>query len=763
MKTEHGHLLTSHVYDNAHGIVLSYYGCGPQGPFKLEFSGEKIVFFISRDSNFSPQDFQFERKQSKLKNFSHLDVDAIYLNKFSDIQNAKNYCLKNSIRTFELDVPITERFLMERFIFGAVEFRGNCINVDNVAVYKNPEIRKTNYSPQFKVLSLDIETGVAGELYSIGLHQRSANQENKLVLILNEKDEKVNSELQFFESEKKLLMAFLSIFKSWDPDLIIGWHVIGFDLMFLEKKCQKLGLELNIGRDHSKAFLDEKKGVGFFARITGRIVLDGPPVLRSAFYQFSNFKLETVATEVLNTSKDIASDSGKVTEIERRFKDDKLALAKYNLLDCTLVLDIFEKLSIIDLLKKRIEISGLLMDRLALSTAAFDFVFLPALHRKGYVAPNRIDIIREEASVGGMVIEPKAGLHKNVSVFDFKSLYPSIIRTFFIDPYSKIQYDKDTVITPKGYEFSKTESILPAIIENLLNQRQMAKNNGDKALSQAVKILMNSFYGVMGSSRCRFYHADLPSAITTTGHYILQTTMSYFESLGHEVIYGDTDSIFITTRDIQTEEMLKALAKNVDRYLTKHLLDNFKVKSRLECEYEKSFSKIFFSMARSGDGAAKKRYAGIYNDKLEFKGMEFVRTDWTDLAKTFQKNLFEKFFKEEDLEAYIKDFIKSLEIGLFDDQLVYTKRLSKAPEEYVKNVPPHVKAALKIDHTGPYRLKEVSYVMTPAGPEPINNHPSKFDYQHYIERQLKPIADDILVYQNKSFDSFIIGDQLSFF
>ena len=125
--------------------------------------------------------------------------------------------------------------------------------------------------------------------------------------------------------------------------------------------------------------------------------------------------------------------------------------------------------------------------------------------------------------------------------------------------------------------------------------------------------------------------------------------------------------------------------------------------------------------------------------------------------------LFQKFFAGEELEFFIKEYIKNLEAGLYDDLLVYTKRLSKAPQEYTKNIPIHVKAALKVNHTGPYRLKEVSYVITKEGPEPINNSPRNFDYQHYIEKQLKPIADDVLHSLNMSFDAFILGDQLSFF
>ena len=100
-------------------------------------------------------------------------------------------------------------------------------------------------------------------------------------------------------------------------------------------------------------------------------------------------------------------------------------------------------------------------------------------------------------------------------------------------------------------------------------------------------------------------------------------------------------------------------------------------------------------------------------------------------------------------------------MGLYDDLLIYTKRLSKAAEEYTKNIPPHVRAALKINHKGPYRLKEVSYAITLNGPEPIQHNPRNFDYPHYIEKQIRPIADDILHTQNKSFDSFRLGNQLS--
>ncbi|MBT4792106.1 MAG: DNA polymerase II, partial [Halobacteriovoraceae bacterium] len=672
----------------------------------------------------------------------------------------KEYCEQNSIRTYEIDILPTERFLMERFINSQVEFTGEFSQKDNLRIFVNPQVRKCNAHISFSSLSVDIETGQNGSLYSIGLYFSKDSIVKSKVLMLADSTNPIDETLHFYGSEKEILVEFLKLVYKWDPNFIIGWHVIGFDLNFLQNKFIKHHLDFNLGQEHKRVNIEERKGIGHIANTPGRVILDGPPILRSAFFRFPNFKLDTVAHEVLGHGKDISNTDNKVAEIERRFRDDKLALAKYNILDCKLVTDIFNKLDIFNLLISRSKISGLLFDRLPVSTAAFDHVFLPKLHRKGYVAPNRIDIQREEASTGGMVIEPTQGRHKNVAVFDFKSLYPSIIMTFKIDPYSRVMSEWDTIYTPNKYEFSNTENILPSIIQELMHQRELAKHNNNASLSQAVKILMNSFYGVMGSSRCRFYHADLPSAVTTTGHWILKQTVEFFENNGLEVIYGDTDSLFV--KFDQNEKSLEHYAKEVNLYLTKLIEAEFSIVSKLECEFEKIYDQIFFSQTRSGEGGAKKRYIGQTQGELDFVGVEFIRSDWTQLAKDFQKQLFERFFNDETLEHFIKEYINSLKAGLFDDLLVYTKRLSKPPNEYVKNIPVHVKAALKMQTPKFGRIKEVKYIMTKQGPEPIELNPQSIDYEHYIEKQLKPIANDILHSQNQSFDGFILGDQLSF-
>ncbi len=753
-------ILTSHWKDGDR-YPLQYVCHSSSGPVILKFDTEKFVLFAEAEK--LAQNFQtkFEMKQVNLTSLEGLSVSALYCKSSNDFYSLRKELAEKGIRTFENDVWPTDRFLMERFIFGGLSIQGTGVKEGDTTVYLNPQIKPAQTTPNFLICSLDIETGVDGSLYSIGVHF-SGPIEKEFVYMLSDVNESVSENLSFYADEKTLLLNFIKEFNEINPDIIIGWHVIGFDLKFLEDKCLRLGIKLSLGRDRSDIKIEEKKGAGFFAHIYGRVVIDGPPTFRSAFYQFKNFKLETVASELLGESKDIASDAGKVLEIERRFKEDKVSLAHYNILDCKLVTRVYHKVGMIQFLVNRVEVSGLLLGRLGISTAALDFVYLPKLHRRGFVASNSSDLDRDEQGSGGMVIEPKIGVHDNIAVFDFKSLYPSIIQTFSIDPLARYMAQTNSVRTPVGIKFSQTENILPAIITGLMEKREKAKALQNKPLNLAIKILMNSFYGLMGSIRCRFYHADLPKAITESGHWLLKQTIEFFENRDLEVIYGDTDSLFIKLGD-KDEKFAKDIAFKANDFLKRLIKEEFSVESKLELELEKIYSKVFFSQARGSNLGAKKRYVGLHKGELEFTGMEFVRSDWTDLAKNFQYKLFEFYFMGQSLETFIKEYVEDLKSGKFDDLLVITKRLSKDPKEYDKNIPPHVKAALLIDHKGPYRLKEVSYKMTVNGPEPIQNNPSSIDYEYYIDKQIKPLADQVLFTMNKSFDSIALGDQLAFF
>ena len=175
-------------------------------------------------------------------------------------------------------------------------------------------------------------------------------------------------------------------------------------------------------------------------------------------------------------------------------------------------------------------------------------------------------------------------------------------------------------------------------------------------------------------------------------------------------------------------------------------------------EFEKVYKKFLMPKVRHSEEGAKKRYAGIVEnkgkDEMEIVGLEFVRRDWTDLAKKFQLELLEMIFRGDRIEEYISNFVKELKEGKHDDLLIYRKAIRKSVAEYTKTTPPHIKAARLI---GRKTSGLIEYYMTENGPEPIEKRTSKIDYQHYIDKQLKPIADSLLGFFGKTFDDLIAG------
>ncbi len=573
--------------------------------------------------------------------------------------------------------------------------------------------------------------------------------------------------LTYVPDEKGLIQGVVDYITAADPDIIIGWHVIGFDLAFLERRAGALGVPLRLGRDGGLLRLKEQRNGSYAASLEGRIVIDGPGALRGGFHRFENFKLETVARELLGRGKDIRPDEDKVDEIERRFREDKEALGYYNLEDAVLVTEIFEKTALLDQLVTRSLITGLPLDRVHMSVAAFDFFMLPRFHRKALVAPDTVDVVLQGHAAGGWVFTSDPGLYRHVAVLDFKSLYPTIMRTFFIDPYSRLMADTDPVETPAGIRFSRTRHILPDYLEELMTRRARAREEGDPHLSQAVKILMNSFYGVMGTPGCRFYHPDLPSAITGTGQWVLKTCTARLRDWGYTVLYGDTDSLFVALKQEEQVDPLKAgrnLAARVDGFLEEKLREDYQVVSRLELEFEIYYPQFFLPAMRYSREGARKRYAGLRQDgAIDFKGLETVRSDWTDLAKNFQQELFRRFFGGGELREWIRGFIEDLKAGQFDGQLVYRKRLSRDASHYVKTTPPHVKAARLLDPRGTGKLKEIAYIMGQEGPVPVELFDGSVDYNHYIEKQIRPVADGVLFALGEDFDSLLQGRQLDLF
>jgi DNA polymerase-2 len=554
--------------------------------------------------------------------------------------------------------------------------------------------------------------------------------------------------------------------------------VINFDSWYLERLAQELEHRLILGRGRGSArwrTLDDE-GERRAVQLHGRVVLDGIELLRAAFYRFESFSLEHVAGELLGEGK-LLHGPGRGDEITRLFREDKARLADYNLRDCELVSEIFAATSLLDFAVARAAMTGLNIDRMGGSVASFDNLYLPRLHRRGFVAPNAS---REQiASPGGFVLDSSPGIYDHVLVLDFKSLYPSIIRTFRIDPLglalglSGARSHEQTVPGFLEARFARDESILPDLIQELWQQRDAAKAAGDAPLSQAIKIIMNSFYGVLGSPGCRFFDARLASSITRRGHEILQRTRDRIEQAGHRVIYGDTDSVFVWIHEAQGDEEAeragRILQRELNRWWQATLRREFDLESVLELEFETHFRRFLMPTVRGSDKGSKKRYAGVTagsgGDRLVFKGLENVRTDWTRLAREFQEELYRRVFLQQPFEDYVRALVAEVLAGRRDGELVYRKRLRRRLEEYQRNVPPHVQAARQYEARGlppPRRGSWVEYVITAAGPEPAAAPRAPLDYQHYVDRQLMPIADGILGFVGSSF-SALVGRQMDLF
>ncbi|MEM3374811.1 MAG: DNA polymerase II [Candidatus Woesearchaeota archaeon] len=718
--------------------------------------------------------------ETQFKNFFDENVIKIELFLPKNVSFLRDILESLDIITYEADIRFVYRFLIDKDIKGALFIKGDYKKGNYVnRIYKEPEIfsdEEKLISKKFnnlRTVSIDIESSMdLKELYCISLYSKDFKK--TLVLESNKWETYKKSELkltpyvEIFQDEKSMLLRFKEIILNYDPDIITGWNLIDFDFKVLKNKFDEHKIDFILGRANWQCTL--KIYDSFFkdsvAEFPGRMVLDAMHLLKSSFVEIEDYKLQTAAKEILGESKLLIDEFDKGEEIENLYLEDPLKLVEYNLKDAELVLKILEKKNIIELTILRSLLTGMQLDRVKASIASLDSLYIRETKKLGYVCPNSANIETEEKIKGGYVREPIPGIYDFINVHDFKSLYPSIIRTFNIDPLSFIPKeihkkfrDDDIIIAPNGARFRKKIGILPKIIEQLWKQRDIAKKEKNQEKSYAIKITMNSFFGVLANPTCRFYSLDMANAITHFGQFIVKKTAEIVDNKGYRVIYGDTDSIFIETKADNYEKAQiigKEISDYVNNFWTQHVKNTYDLNSFLELQFEKTFIRFIMPKIRGTDQGAKKRYAGLIivdgKEKIDFRGLEFVRRDWTELSKKFQLELLDRIFHKKEVFDYIKQFVSDLKNGKYDDLLIYKKAIRKELDNYTKTTPPHVKAARKLEKL---TSNVIAYVMTSDGPEPIQNIKHSIDYEHYIEKQLKPIADSILTFYNTSFDTII--------
>jgi len=703
---------------------------------------------------------KFDDEESGFKTFRGDDTVKIILDVPGHVPDLRKSFEDQGIECYEADIRFAYRFMMDLDLKGSLEIEGEFEKDEYVdRLYNKPKLKPASFIPKLKIASIDIETdSEAMDIYSISIY--SGDFQKAFII----SDKKLKNAVSC-KDEEELLNKFKEQYLKIDPDIVVGWNLIDFDLAKLQEKFKIYKIDFNLGRSPEKSKL--RIVTDFFrdskANFIGRMVLDGIHLLKTSFIKLDDYKLDTAAQEFLGEKKLISSNR-KGAEIEELFMENPQKLVDYNLKDAELVYKILEKIGVLNLTIQRSLLTGMPLDRVKASIASLDSLYLRELKQLKLVAPSAKFNEREERIKGGYVMKSTPGIYDFIVVCDFKSLYPSIIRTFNIDPYSYVpnKKGKDLVKAPNGANFRNEDGILPMLIQKLWDARDKARKDKNELARYAIKILMNSFFGVLANPNCRFYSNDIANAITHFGQYILKTTAEKVEDDGYEVIYGDTDSIFIKTEAANTEDAEKIgqkLQKKINAFFEEMVKKDYKRDNFMELEFEKTFIRFLMPKVRGSEVGSKKRYAGLLlddkgNEKIDFTGLEFVRRDWTEVSKKFQMALLDKIFHKQEVAKYIKDFVDKLKDGKFDDLLIYRKALRKDLDAYTKTTPPHVKAARLLDKI---ESNIIEYYLTVEGPEPLQKLTHQIDYEHYIEKQIKPIADAVLCFYNQNFDDIIMN------
>jgi DNA polymerase-2 len=759
----------SYRVENGRTVVHLYGRLEDGRPFLVRDHRERPRFYVEAQDEAAARSHGARTSADGRRSLAGRPVVRVEVPTPSDAPPLRDRLTAAGIATFEADVRFAMRYLIDRGVRGGLEIEGDAREQAELGlVFDDPEVRPADAEAPLRVVSLDIETDPkAQRLLSIALHGSGADD----VLLLNPPGWTCPAGALPFPTEGELLAAFARRVRELDPDVITGWNVVDFDLAVLERLAGKHRAALELGRGpgglrirHGNAERGSSQ-----ASLPGRVVLDGIHLMRSSFIRMEDYTLDAVAREVLGEGK-LVHGQERAREVLRLFKDDRERFVAYNRTDARLALAILEKKKLVELAVARSRLTGLPLDRVSGSIAAFDSLYLHALGRRGFVAPSVRDAPDALPQDGGHVLDSTPGLYRNVAVLDFRSLYPTLIRTFEIDPLNLVrpeagQRDDDAIVAPNGAAFSREKAILGTLLDALMPEREAARRAGDDVKSHAVKILMNSFYGVLGTSACRFYDPRLANAITGFGREMLLWCKARIEGEGLRVLYGDTDSLFVETAAADpaaARARAVALVAALNRDLSAHLLARYRVASRLELVFDRLYLRLCLPAMRHDAAGARKRYAGLVDGRdgarVVFTGMEAVRSDWTPLAKEVQRELYGRLFSDQPVEAYLVDVVGRLRAGAFDDRLVYRKALRKPPGAYTRTTPPHVAAARLRGQT----RGRVAYVVTTAGPQPAEARTDPIDYEHYVERQVGAVAEPVLTLLGLDLDR-LLGRQLRLF
>ncbi|MEM1687886.1 MAG: DNA-directed DNA polymerase [Nanopusillaceae archaeon] len=662
----------------------------------------------------------------------------------------------------------------------------------NFKVYKLKNInQRLNDSYDFKVVAVDIEVLAEGiyipdpekhPVQVIGIY----DGEKYFIIYWGATS---NAGIQV-KNEYELFEKFNEIIKDLDPDVLVGYNSHNFDLNYLYERCKKINFRFSFGWDEKGIILTKKREEDRRYKISGIQHVDLFIFLSNIFsgqLKSETLSLDSVAKEILGYGK----EEMDLNMIRNALKQkDFSSIVKYNQRDVEITYKLYKHFE--PILIELSKITGQSLYETSLSTygTLIENYLIKKSRELGEIVPNKpkIEEIEERSKktyTGAFVLEPEPGFYKNIAVFDFRSLYPSIMIAYNISPdtlncdHDYCKQDSIEIETNEGkmnvWFCKNRKGYVPTILDEIFRERselkkKLKQKNLDytelkilDAKQYALKILLNSMYGYLGFSASRWYCINCAAAITAYGRQFIKKTIEYLEKRGFKIIYGDTDSIFVI---LNSKEDLRIIDE-INSILPKPM----------ELELENFYISGIFVGRRGEHKGAKKKYALLAEDgTIKLRGFEAVRRDWSELSKMVQENVIKLALREDKdgIINYLREIINKIrkkELPL--EYFIIREQLRKSLNKYEVEAP-HVVAAKKYRDIG-YKVNEgfiVEYIIC-SGKEKISDKVKipnecknkEYDPEYYIEKQVFQPIEGIIKLFNINKEVIISGqkDILRFF
>jgi DNA polymerase I len=501
--------------------------------------------------------------------------------------------------------------------------------------------------------------------------------------------EAVDFRVRTFETEAAMLDAFIEYVDETDPDLLTGWNFEDFDAPYVLDRLEVLddGSQYDLSADRLSRIGEVWRSGWGGPDIKGRVVFDLLYAYkRTMFTELESYRLDAVGERELGVGKErYTGDIGDLWE------QDPERLLEYSIRDVELCVEIDRKQDVIAFWD---EVRTFVGCKIEDAPTPGDTVDMYVLHKAfgKFALPTKGQQESEDFE-GGAVFDPITGVKEMVTVQDLKSLYPMCMVTINAGPETKVDpdaYDGETYVAPNGTHFRKEpDGIMREMVDELLTEREEKKSlrndhdPGTEPYEQfdrqqgAVKVIMNSLYGVTGWDRFRLYDKEGAAAVTATGREVINFTEEAAEELGYQVAYGDTDSVMLSLSDMSEEEAIETsfeIEDHINERYNDFARDVLNADShRFQIEFEKLYRRFF-------QAGKKKRYAGhiIWKegkdvDDIDITGFEYKRSDIAGITKEVQQNVIETIVTGDDIDedmeevkAYLVDVIARVLDGEMD-------------------------------------------------------------------------------------------------